>query len=333
MKNTSVLLLIISIVIAGFLSYAIFINLQNETPQDLEKKTMIVASQDLKTNQKVTGEMIETKKVQKEFDLQNYYLEKSEIVGKFVYDDILKGEGFHKSRLSDNKDTILINSIPENHRAITIAINKYDGVSDLIKPGNFIDIYLFLPEKSGKEELLYPNIAKLFLQNVKVLSINQNVSRGYESPEEISKTYPITLSIEKDKIESLVLAENIGFLKLALRPIGETSTKQSYGKVWQELLIDKNLEMRQLLPEYKRNNDLLEINDRLDLKTKETSKKENDDTKEYIKYKVKYKDTLYSISKKFYGNGRKYNLIKEANNIGNNNLIITGEILKIPKKD
>ncbi|MGM0379995.1 MAG: Flp pilus assembly protein CpaB [Bacillota bacterium] len=331
MKNTSLVLLIISIIIAGFLSYAIFINLQNEPAQDLEKKTMIVASQDLKVNQKVTEDMIEKKEVQKDFDLKSYYLEKSEVIGKFVYDDILKGEGFHKSRLSDNKDTILINSIEKNHRAITIAINKYDGVSDLIKPGNFIDIYLFLPEKSGKEELLYPNVAKLFLQNVKVLSVNQSVSRGYESSEEIAKTYPITLSIEKDKIESLVLAENIGFLKLALRPIGETSKKQSYGKVWQELLIDNNLEIRELLPEYNKNSDLLEINDRLESKPDEISKKD-EDSKGYTEYKVKYKDTLYSISRKFYDDGKKYHLIKEANNIGNNNLIITGEILKIPKE-
>ncbi len=45
---------------------------------------------------------------------------------------------------------------------------------------------------------------------------------------------------------------------------------------------------------------------------------------------MKYGDTLMNIAREFYNDENKYVLIKEANNIGNNNVIVSGETLKIP---
>jgi pilus assembly protein CpaB len=41
-------------------------------------------------------------------------------------------------------------------------------------------------------------------------------------------------------------------------------------------------------------------------------------------------DTLKKISTQFYGDESKYNLIKDANNIKDENLILAGEVIKIP---
>lgn len=48
------------------------------------------------------------------------------------------------------------------------------------------------------------------------------------------------------------------------------------------------------------------------------------------KYTVKSGDTLWAISKKYYGDGSQYMKIANANNISNPNLIYPGQVLVIP---
>ncbi|MBQ9337204.1 MAG: LysM peptidoglycan-binding domain-containing protein [Lentisphaeria bacterium] len=49
-------------------------------------------------------------------------------------------------------------------------------------------------------------------------------------------------------------------------------------------------------------------------------------------YKVQYGDTLIKISKKFYGSGKYYKLILEANKLGPRGQLRTGQVLTIPAK-
>ena len=56
----------------------------------------------------------------------------------------------------------------------------------------------------------------------------------------------------------------------------------------------------------------------------------NPDTTPSIKYTVKRGDSLYAISKRFYGTPKKYMLIIEANGIKDPDKIIEGQVLKIP---
>ena len=52
---------------------------------------------------------------------------------------------------------------------------------------------------------------------------------------------------------------------------------------------------------------------------------------EYTTYKVQRGDTLWSISKKYLGNGARYKELAEYNNIANPNVILPGTIIKIPR--
>ena len=62
----------------------------------------------------------------------------------------------------------------------------------------------------------------------------------------------------------------------------------------------------------------------------QTTKKSKKNTKVKT-YTVKRGDTLWAISKKYYGSGAKYNTIVKANKIKNPNLIKVGQKLKIPQ--
>lgn len=56
----------------------------------------------------------------------------------------------------------------------------------------------------------------------------------------------------------------------------------------------------------------------------------NEKTLENIEHMVKYGDTLYGISKRYYGDGYKYDVIAKFNNISNPNLIYINQRIIIP---
>ena len=106
-----------------------------------------------------------------------------------------------------------------------------------------------------------------------------------------------------------MLAESIGSIKLALRPIKDNSITNTNGITRDELYVETS------------NNEVSKKND-----TASSTKSD----KKYETYTVKHGDTLKNISIKFYGDKEKYTVIKDANNIQDENIIVTGEVLKIP---
>jgi pilus assembly protein CpaB len=317
-KNLGVLLLIISIIFAGLLSFSVYKYLNDDTNIDetanVIEKEFFVAKNNIEENTKITKDMIDTIKVSENFDLSIYITDEEDIINKFAYANIVKGEGFVEDRLIAKDETKLIIKLEKGQRAVSISVTQYRAVADLIKPGDLVDIYIFLPEKTYKEVIVREDISKLLLQKIKILAIKQEQSRDYTNSEKILDQYSITMAVDAKDIEKIILSENIGSLKLALRPIDDNETIVTDGEVWRELLLDEDI--------YK---------EWLELKTeKEDTSEEISENEEFDNYIVKYGDTLMNIAREFYNDEKKYILIKEANNIGNNNMIISGEKLKIP---
>lgn len=250
---------------------------------------------------------------------RDYIVDTSNIVGKYTKEIILKDEGFHKDKLINELDNELSLKIEGNNRAISINVNGSTGVSDLIKQGDFVDVILYLSEKRDGQKIVRPDLSKILLQNIQVLAVDKALYRNREQRAEVPTNYLVTLSVPIFDIEKLVLAEDIGQLKLALRPLEPDYIHKTEGAVWQELILDDSKEMKNLFPEYK-------------TRASEENKISMGDNeyKKYVYYKVKQGDTLRKISTAFYGEPGKYVLIKQANRIGDENLIKTGTGIKIP---
>jgi len=320
MKSLGVFLLIIALIFAALASFGVYEYLsretENKTVEPIIEKEFYVAVDNIPENTMITEKMIKTVKVPENFDLSIYETKKEDIVNKFAYSNIISGEGFAKKRLISKDDTKLILKLNKGERAVSISTSQYRAVADLIKPGDMIDMYVFLPEKVVNGVMVRENIAKLLLQKLKVLAIKQEMSRNYINEEKIMDTYAVTLAVNTEDVEKLFLGESIGVLKLALRPIDDNELIKTNGEVWRELLVDRDIE-KEWLKIYENEH-------------QESVSIEIGGEQAYRKYIVKYTDTLRSIALDFYEDEEKYTLIKEANGIGKSNLIVTGEILIIP---
>ena len=320
MKNTGKRLIIISFMLAVVSSVAIFLYLKPlKTPNTIAKeKTILVATETILPRTLIEKKMVKEINVPDNAIFENYIVDSTNIVGKYSKETILKDEGFHKNKLTSDINSELILKIGDNNRAISINVNGSTGVSDLIKQGDFVDIIVSLPEKKDGQKTVSPDLSRILLQNIQVLAVDKALFREDADRVEVPINYLVTLSVSIVDIEKLTLAEDIGKLKLVLRPLKADSIQKSEGATLEELILDGAKEIKDSLPE-------------TPAKPEEEIKSNiGSNNDKFVYYTVKLGDTLRKISTDFYGDPLKYVLIKQANGIGELNIINTGISIKIP---
>lgn len=106
--------------------------------------------------------------------------------------------------------------ISEGKRAAAVRVNDVAGVAGFIVPGDYVDIVYTRDEQSRRNG---NNLTSdVFLQNVKVLGINQNLNDQASDPE-LANT--VTLEVTNAEAQKLHLAQDAGKLSMTLRRAGE----------------------------------------------------------------------------------------------------------------
>ncbi len=106
--------------------------------------------------------------------------------------------------------------IAEGMRAVTIPVDLVNGVGGFVMPGDFVDIVLTKKDEENGEQA-----AKIIMENVKVLSIDQDSDRASEGAR-VAKS--VTLETDAAGAQKLALANSVGRLALLLRGSGDENT-------------------------------------------------------------------------------------------------------------
>ncbi len=106
--------------------------------------------------------------------------------------------------------------IAEGMRAVTIPVDLVNGVGGFVMPGDFVDIVLTKKDAENGEQA-----AKIIMENVKVLSIDQDSDRAAEGAR-VAKS--VTLETDAAGAQKLALANSVGRLALLLRGSGDENT-------------------------------------------------------------------------------------------------------------
>lgn len=108
--------------------------------------------------------------------------------------------------------------VTKDMRAITIRINDIAGVAGFVLPGDKVDILL---TREGDNGTL---ITDIFLQNVKILGIDQRASEEADKP---AVARAATLEVTPLQAQKLALAQRVGQLSLALRSVADVDDASS----------------------------------------------------------------------------------------------------------
>jgi pilus assembly protein CpaB len=112
--------------------------------------------------------------------------------------------------------------LEEGKRAVTVRVDDVRGVAGFVLPGDRVDVVLIRTnnQTSGSAE----KFSDVLLQNVKVLAVDQLAS---ERQEKATVAKAVTLEVETDQAQKILLATDIGKLSLILRQAGEGHASQT----------------------------------------------------------------------------------------------------------
>ena len=221
MRRTNLIVLMVAILMGGGAAYMarnliVAQNVQTALPQG----TMVVASTPLAFGTALTSENTAEISWSAGRLPEGAYATKDELLkdGKrAVLSSVGRDEPILRSKITGPGQRASLSALlDEGKRAVTVRVDDVRGVAGFVLPGDRVDVVLIrtLPRPSGPPE----SISDVLLQHVKVLAVDQLLNERQEAPT-IAKA--VTLEVETDQAQKVLLATNIGKLSLILRQAGE----------------------------------------------------------------------------------------------------------------
>lgn len=121
--------------------------------------------------------------------------------------------------------------IPPGQRAMAVRINDVAGISGLLQPNSRVDVMVTLASGMSTTD---KQIAKVFMENMRVLSVGTEVQRGADG-KPISAT-TVTLGVTPQEAERLAVAMNQGSIQLVLRGYGDPDSVKTSGATSSDVL-------------------------------------------------------------------------------------------------
>jgi pilus assembly protein CpaB len=146
------------------------------------------------------------------------------VIGRVTRMPIFKGEPVVPGRLAPpGTGPGLEVKITPGKRAMAVKINDVAGIAGLIQPNSRVDVLVTLDDKEATNR----KRAKVFMSNMRVLSVGTQVERGADG-KPIAATIA-ALEVTPDESERLAIAANGGKLQLVLRGYGDPDSIRTKG--------------------------------------------------------------------------------------------------------
>lgn len=161
--------------------------------------------------------------------------EAANLSGKVARATFQAGEPIMASKIANPKDpSFLAAGLPEGMRAISVATDAISGIAGYVFPGDRVDVILThnipndVQTRTDKSVRVVnkPDVAEILVADVKVLAVNVRQLSGKESAS--STPSSITLAVTEPDAQAIRLAEKVGTLSLALRPLKDDPTKEPH---------------------------------------------------------------------------------------------------------
>lgn len=235
MEKTNKKIIIIAVALAlvtAILVYSYVSSIDRETvaAPKADLVTVYVATRTIPARTEVKAEDVEKVQIDRQLMASSAITDINNIVGRYTLESIISGEQILSERLADEKSMLFSYRVPKGTRAVSINVSEQIDVSDLIRPGDFVDViasYDKEEEDDGEVVTFFPRITKTLLQNVEVLALGQEVTASAENPKDKAST--VTLAIKQGDVEQFIFASEYATLRLALRPLDDNSQSNTQG--------------------------------------------------------------------------------------------------------
>lgn len=150
------------------------------------------------------------------------------LVGTVVRHAITAGQPLTQGALVHPDDRgFLAAALGPGMRAITVKVSREEGVAGFVFPGDRVDVMLAQKLSVDTENSSYPDdelyTAETIIRNVRVLATDQRYNAEDETGKTPVRTFgSVTLEATPEIAEKIAVAQDMGKLSLALRPLAES---------------------------------------------------------------------------------------------------------------
>lgn len=263
--------LIVALALGGLAVILLNVNMAKEKARlklEREKQlgqevSVIVAKEDIPRGTKITSRYLQTAYV-REVALQPRVITRvEEAIGKVAVADILSGEQVSATKLMSGQLAPLIGregnvepssgslamKIPSGKRAFTMSLDEVSAAGGMLKPNDYVDImgmFPFTQQIDGKA--ITQNVSVMLFQNVMVLAVGKDfssqISSGTVKPMGGST---ITVALIPQQVELLNFAQELGRIRLILRPPLETQIQAippvTSDILWQQIIQQAGMQL------------------------------------------------------------------------------------------
>jgi pilus assembly protein CpaB len=170
-------LILIAALLMGIVTTVLFFNYMKqykEAPTINNDKlvNVVVVKQEIRENTKITPGMLEIKQIPESGVLGQALKNPKDAEGKITAADLAAGEILLPNHLQDQQEENMFVSkkVQDGYRAVSIGVNIVQSVSNLIEPGDFVDVVY-----SKKDKVTEKLISQVILENVHVLAIGRRM--------------------------------------------------------------------------------------------------------------------------------------------------------------
>lgn len=160
-----------------------------------------------------------------------YFTNLDEVVGQTPLVDIDAGAPVTARYFSQGN--MLARVIPQGHLAMSMEINDVIAVGDFVRPGDIVDVLLYLRGGAGVEKpqaRVLLKAARVLAYEDRIIDRPQGLSEGQGGADNRRRVRTATLAVPEDDTTRVMLGMSLGELRLALhgvRPEGEEATTEA----------------------------------------------------------------------------------------------------------
>lgn len=223
--------------LAAWLSVGYLKNREKVIEDELTEKAkggpttaVVVATADVAKGGVVDGSIMALREVPSDLLYDDAVTEDNfaEVEGKTLIKSVLKGRPLRKSDVFDDRPRDIASELTPGHRALTVDIDELNSFSQMLRAGNFVDLYLMAtnPGASASGTEIRPLLSKVkVIATGTTLQVPHEVEQMQAQGKAAANYSNITVDVTPDDAVRIVLAGQVGKIRAVLRKPDAEDTK------------------------------------------------------------------------------------------------------------
>jgi pilus assembly protein CpaB len=206
-------------------------NASGNTGAAVEADKIFVAVADINIGEKLDAQNVKLEAWPRDRVPEGAIRDLAEIEGNFPRTRLYAGEPILTAKLMDSDDSSA-QDIPEGYRVVSVKVSVESVVGGLVQPGDRVDLLVFLRKSSEVPE----TGTRTILRDVNVFAVDAETERRVDSDGQARAVRTVSLLVKPEQAEAVMLASELGQLKLSLRRPDDIEDQDTEGITIQTLL-------------------------------------------------------------------------------------------------